>query len=420
MKLNIPFSKNFLSSFFIGFFLFGSFAEPGYFTQIKIIHSIYRMCKLSAVILSLSFLIVKILRSNKNNNILPLLIIVYWIYYVLLTFIRNGDLRTNILQFIYCITVCSNFYLALTWGDRGFLSGALAYYEIIIFINLFFVLIYPGGLYYPEKGKYYQFISQKNVILRYAFPGILFSLSLDFIRKKRIALLTWINLITLLITSILGNSATSMIALILTIASIFIFRNKEFLAKRISMMTLFAGSLFIFYVVIILRATSNALETFAALLNRNITFSGRIYLWDEAISYILRKPIWGYGFEGESVLRQRFFIGAFYTIDSCHNFYLDLAYRSGIIGLLFIFLIIFLANKNLNKVSIDPNVRISYILCFMIYFISWNFEPFVDGSIYNVFGSFVFLYYLWNEKSLIYRCYVNITRKPISDFESKA
>ena len=398
----------YIIGFLLGLFLFGPITKPTYFDQIRLLATVYTTWKRVAEVLSVYLIIFIISRNKKSLKIkdilLPLLIIIYYVYYLILTFIYRGEVNNLFRQFISCVYVCATFYLALTWTDESLLTGGLFLFEFDMFINLFFLITRPEGFYYKSFGFYSPFLENKNTILRFLFPGLFFALVLDFIQKKKISIRTWIYLITLLITAIIAESSTSIIATSLLILSMLVFGNMNHISTKISIKLFFIISLIVLLFIIILQVSSPFLVYLTGILNRDITFTGRIYLWSEAVSYIQKRPIFGYGYEGVNVLNNMFYAGGF-SSQSCHNFYLDLAYRSGLFGLSIIFLIILQADKKMKNPLIDDKVRLSFILISLIYFISWNFEVFVDDEIFNVLGYFLLLYYLWAKNSLVYRSY---------------
>ena len=398
-----------LIGFCLGIFLFGPSAEPIYFENFSALISIYTLWKRAAEILSFYLLIYIVLRNKKglklNHLVLPFSIIIYYVYFIVLTVLTGGYYRQIVSHFIGCFYVCACFYLALTWNDDSLLSGGLFIYASELYLNFILMIIKPEGFYYPTFGAYAPLLGYKNVILRNFFPGLVFALALDFIQKKKISFRSWLYLIVLFITSILADSTTSIVATAILIISILIFGNMKHISKLANLRIFFIASLIVLFMIIILQVSTPMMIYLTGIFNKDVTFTGRVYLWNQAINYITKKPIFGYGFEGYTVLNQKFYIGIDFSYESCHNFYLDMVYRSGLIGMFIMALIILQADYKMNNPFIDKNVRLYFILLSLIYFVSWNFEPFVDESLHNVFGFFLFLYYLWEENSLIYRKY---------------
>ena len=411
MKVKNKSKIDYILGFFLGIFLFGPQKMPLYFTRFSMIDTFYDLWKLASMALTF-FLLIFILSSNRkrlkpNNLMLPFLIIVYYVYCILVTLINHGSTRLQIRELINCIYICASFYIVLTWRDGGLLSGALFLFAAELFINLILLIIKPEGFFYPmtywyRNGQYYPFLAQKNVILRMLFPGLVFALALDFIKNDKKLPRTWIYLIALIATSILANSSTSIVATIFLALSMLFWGNMKHNSKLISIRNINAAALIVFFIVIVLQIATPFSVFLTGILQKDLTFTGRTFLWNEAISYITKKPIFGYGLEDSNIQYQRFFT-EYEVFDSCHNFYLDTVYRSGLVGLFIIFLIILQVDKKMNNPLINEKVRLYFILLSLIIFVSWNFEPYVGENLHNILGYFLFLYYLWEENSLIYR-----------------
>jgi O-antigen ligase len=74
-----------------------------------------------------------------------------------------------------------------------------------------------------------------------------------------------------------------------------------------------------------------------ALFNRDLTFTGRVPLWQMTLKAVAAKPILGYGFAGfwntDSVLVQRIWRTIGWNAPDAHNGYIDVLLQLGVIGL---------------------------------------------------------------------------------------
>ena len=115
--------------------------------------------------------------------------------------------------------------------------------------------------------------------------------------------------------------------------------------KRQSIMrVLIYGSLPLFFLVTLFLPDIVSLGSLARWFGKDPTFSGRVIIWNEAISLINQQPVIGWGFdylradESATLLWHRHF----------HNGYLDVTVKGGLIGLS---LIVFLYTAYLRKVA---------------------------------------------------------------------
>ena len=116
-------------------------------------------------------------------------------------------------------------------------------------------------------------------------------------------------------------------------------------------------------------------------------FEDRIFIWNEAIKLILRRPLFGWGGSTFSYLIPKNEIG--FTANHTHNIALELAYSFGIpVLLLLTFFTINLARKSFKKIFLEnkhdilTNFDKSWFLSFVIIFVSHTTDmTFFDGRI---------------------------------------
>ena len=116
------------------------------------------------------------------------------------------------------------------------------------------------------------------------------------------------------------------------------------------------------------------------LLNRDLTFTGRTYIWDKAISLIKDNMVLGLGFS-DMELRIKA-IGIYHA----HSAYLNVLLESGIIGLIFYNSIFIECGSCINKSKNKDIKNILSFLFFTLFILSIN-EVYVQLQIiYLVFA----------------------------------
>lgn len=90
--------------------------------------------------------------------------------------------------------------------------------------------------------------------------------------------------------------------------------------------------------------------------NRNLTFTGRTFLWQQAINMFMKNPI--IGSSGEFSI-----VGI--NLDQAHNAFLDILSKYGLISFIPFLMFVFCIAKNLNRIK--ENKRI-YIICSISFF----------------------------------------------------
>lgn len=121
--------------------------------------------------------------------------------------------------------------------------------------------------------------------------------------------------------------------------------------------------------------------------------SGRIELYQDAVSYFLKKPYWGYG--GEAVRNLKFPLGSNYAAQ-IHNSILQVLLEFGLIGLILVFLVFLKVFFDLRQLKVNK-MNVFYIAIVINIFLSSLFN---GGAYYVVTLSLfcIFLAILYSEK----------------------
>lgn len=115
------------------------------------------------------------------------------------------------------------------------------------------------------------------------------------------------------------------------------------------------------------------------------TLNSRTIIWQYAVELIKVKPLFGYG----DLPEQRILDYALYGVDHCHNIFLEIIFRTGVVGAACYFLFLFkpfkATKKKLNKVSYRVLFisMISYlILSFMDYYPQLHYQYLLYAFVY--------------------------------------
>lgn len=129
--------------------------------------------------------------------------------------------------------------------------------------------------------------------------------------------------------------------------------------------------------------------------HKNISFSGRRYIWDYALSHFSSNPLIGNGFNSIDSLFRGKVIPTYERVAAhSHNGFLEVFLQNGLVGLILILIIIFIYFKSINGFSeFEKKLLKTYIIIFIIFN---SMEPYllqtVSGCTFWLVGIFIIVY----------------------------
>lgn len=301
-------------------------------------------------------------------------------------FIRREKILSIFL--VFCL-------ISFIWSDYGFISlkrsfqlfvmylvvlNTFLFLEIRIIIKvikvyvvIYLVLTYLAGLFIPEAidssfNTWRGLVEQKNGLGQISMYIFLFSFLFydkeDEIKKKIINYL--ISLAAIMLIFLSGSSTVAVAFLFILFASIIFYFDKVFhlvgIGRGVSFTLLFL--LLILIIPISLYATE-ILGFIPALFGKDLTFTGRVFIWEYVIDDILKQPLLGYGYQTYWIIGSgRLNV---FSINQAHNSYLEIILWVGFVGFSFFlsailkyFYITIKLNANYFLISIASILIISF------------------------------------------------------------
>lgn len=336
------------------FFMLAPFCEPTYFeSQQPTIHKLYTLLE----IIVLAYVAFKLLRDRPISKPVVALF-VFQTYLLVVTALFGGLIASvfkAILDAVGIFLVIETFY-EKNWGS--FLVGGITLYFIIALASLVSVYLFPDGLYRASGGVYtaYYLYGHKNGILFNLFPGIVFASIYSIKERTRSSdFFATLFIVMVFINVAVLESATSSVACCALFVIYLIARKGKL--PRISGGLLISLVIFIF-VFILAGGVQAFFSDFFNVVDRDLTFSSRTYIWERAINAIWESPVFGFGLENTAVSKIRF--GGFSTP---HNFALCELFYGGVVGLLLLTIAVWTC---LSKVKRAPKVRELNFLMFAL------------------------------------------------------
>lgn len=328
------------------FEIYGANGEPWFILTSQIVAA----CTLALFVFNL------LKRKNLYNslNYMFFLILIYAIYAIFTTYVNQGSLRAGIGHMYPNLAMYAliNLSCCSQYSTEKFLKTISNTYILLSTINLLFIIILPKLF-----GEHRFFLGLENHIGFMLILGELFVyLDCEASGKKKKLFLYHIICSVSLILIFSGSNIIGM----LIIAVYFIFpKVRKFIKNR---PIIWFYGLYIFVWINVVFMTNYGLLTWTPvrfvienILGKNITFSGRMYIWETAVPIVIEKFWIGHGITSSP---NHFYVykllmgeGIFTATFSAHNQVLQSMYEIGFIGVLIIAVMIFVSEYNISKIK---------------------------------------------------------------------
>lgn len=274
-----------------------------------------------------------------------------------------------------------------TWEKLKGISILLALYIVINYVT---IVLYPQGMVSGEIYDTNWFLGYKNGMIRIILPGLILNMLCSIHEYKKIVLKDFLLLFISLLSVYWADSLTSVLMLFILIFLIIYYQYVRIL-KFFSLTNVF-----------ILTSTISVLITFFSIqtyfsnfvsdyLNRDVTFTDRIYVWEFSLFKISLSPIIGYGYHNSEEWRS---VLGFYDIMDVgfshpHNFLYYCLLQGGVVYLALFFFIIFYVNRNIKNNYESFNGIVLLVCMYFVFFIEGISESITNAVLFfPMFGLF--------------------------------
>lgn len=296
-------------------------------------------------IISYSMLVINFFVTRKAFNYSFLLIIAYNLVLVLSTIVNNGQIGESIKHALVVLLVCYTIITILkdSLKTEVFVFVIRDISLIFFIINIVFFIIFPKGIpAITNDPKFPNFLYMNvNSTIKYLLPGMCCSSIIDMKRNKKVSLYTGIFLFGIFYQALMIYfTATAVIACVFILLWIFFIVNSGlFNSKQIYGVIIIV----ILLMEILISFNSKIIIMISKVLGKGATLSGRTILWSNLVKLVSERILLGYGALRDVDLVK--IIGNFY---GAHNYFLDILFQRGILGLIILVLIISYPIYNYN------------------------------------------------------------------------
>lgn len=274
---------------------------------------------------------------------------------------------SNSFTFLKIVTVCM---FAEVYLERGrleiLLSGIFEACAAILVMNLFVTYVWnPGGMYTSSEADEIAsnvFVGQKNTLRNPLFLGLLSRLLMDLRSRGTMSAVLWAFMGLSVASILFAQSATSTVTFLFTISLVLLV---VFASVRLPVRALYIGVAALFFLFAVVRRIGFVQSFITEVLGRDMTLSGRTFIWDSAFDMIADHPLLGNGIQISIVWSNEY--NDYLTVSHAHGAYIDIAARAGLLGtVLFLALMIFaLVALEAKPQSLTQSVLASILVGFL-------------------------------------------------------
>ena len=321
-------SKRKVINFILYVFLLIPFFKIAYISvSIPYADSIYKIMQLFSIFI-IFMIIIKYGKFSK-------FIFSFAIYFIILnisTILNKADISGGIFLTIRTMAICMLIDYGLKIDTKTFLDSFEFLLSTLVYMNLISILIFKDGMYVNTSVGYTEnwLLGYRNLHILYILPAILVSFLNSYYTKGKLCNRNYILLVLSLLSIVLVKSSTSLVGI--TVLIVFLVLNKILKNEKIfNIKNYFLVYIVSFFSIVIFRIQNLFKFIIVGILDRDLTFTGRTYIWDYVIEFIKQKPIIGYGIEESNVRLNK---TTFMVSTHAHDQILEIIYKSGIVGII--------------------------------------------------------------------------------------
>lgn len=285
--------------------------------------------------------------------------------------------------FLYNIALINLFTFGIidyTWAKLKGFSFLLLIYIVINFITIY---IFPDGMYQNDLYTQNWFLGYKNVMIRTILPGITLIILCAIHDYGKVVFMDYFLIGIAMISIYLTKSSTSLVMMVVFVLGILFWslKRKEY---NFSLFKCFIVTMCISVAFTMFSLQSFLSSILESLFEKDVTFTGRTYVWAYTLLRLMSSPFIGFGWHSTDEWRE---VLGFYYITAGfshpHNFILYMLLQGGLIYLgLFIYLCYYISR------TFDKLNSYGYVLTLMY------LTFFVEGITESLTGAVLFMPFL--------------------------
>ena len=354
---------------------------PRAFEILPVFSSIYtKMFPIHCLVFLIAIIMSATVSFKNLKNVITIGAFAFILTGVIVAVLHGGDYKLLFRAAIHLLAVLVLVSYELYRKDNCFLEACAWYFTVMILINLALLILKPEGIStletYSADGQFRQ-IDRMNFLEvdnRLSLPSLLAIATAYLLPDKKI------NKI-LRVTALIAGGATNLLTMsgtgigsyfVMLIYVVFIHKTK-IREKLINVKTLLLAYVFCMFLIVYAGLIPPLAHVIQEVLHKDLTFSGRTYIWEMCLGMISRHPIIGYGNFNNG------WIIMWHGINrNAHNLFFDILIQGGIVLLLGYLTMVFTVLKTISG-NKDKKSGLLLVLLFCL-FVVMLCESFLDNN----------------------------------------
>ena len=372
-----------MNSKFMLFLIFFILLKPGSFSEYTAWKNIGNVINILRMFTCVWCLFYFLLRRGKIDKFI-LFIILFYCSLLFSTFYFSQSYVNLIYEFASILSWIVLFKINMLDNKDKFLTTLENTFFVLLLINFITIILFPGGFYLNSSGySGNYFLGYDNNLITYIFPALALSFTNSLNKNGKIGLKSIFLLIISFCSIIFTWSATGVVSMVIMIVLFFAYtiNKKDFPIKKYIVV-----ALCLFIGIVFLRFQNIFSFIIEGWLKKDLTFTGRTYIWDIFIGEIKKSILIGHGIVDSKYLIRTLNAG------HAHNYFLQILYQGGFVTFSMFLGFFFSA---INKVKNCKEKKYVGIVIFA-YLISFIFEAY---SLTNMFIIVLLIAYYYEPSS---------------------
>lgn len=378
------------------FFITLCFVPPAYLQRYSIVLNIYNLLRVALSLYAITAWIGSKIRhhsSIKSESTLYILLIAFFYSFILLSTIINknrSQYLATIINLVFSIGFCMLIDLEIKKDFFKTVEAIKNALGLLTFLNVITVILFPNGLYlinakYSGAINSAFFLGHRNNSIEVYIPFLGLSILSSHITKKRIDIFTYVALAACMFTVIHTWSVNSILCLaFILIYVLFLYKRRHF--ALFSSWTFVIASLFFTVILAVFQGQRYFEFLIVSVFRKRLDITSRALIWEKSMYYIKQSLLYGYGVESTEKKHLKII-----AVNSCHNYWVDVAYYGGIILLIAFFALIVITLRRMYQKN-DLKIADIFSAAFGAYCILFIATPIHRNSLSLMFVFMLIMY----------------------------